>query len=313
MTKNLFYPIILFIVVSSINACMETGHRFSKQNFSAPEPIEKINNGFKPRFAPDGRTIIYTNQRDEGLYIYDETTRQSKQISSERLSGFELFFNDKDHHFCYVEHDYSTKRRMSRLNIVEPNHGSKKTIVDNVRQLKILSFSDNKIFYLLDEKAYEYDLKTSRSVPASNIKEVCLDNELNLILYEDGDRKVLNPAGKQNYLWPSFSPDKTRVLYAVSGKDAYIFDLKSKRIISLGRLHAPSWSPDGKWIVGMDDYDDGERFTKSDITLLSVDGLHRKNLTEKLPGIALYPSFSPGGGSILFNDEIGKVFRMKTK
>ena len=121
---------------------------------------------------------------------------------------------------------------------------------------------------------------------------------------------ALKPKGSGDYLWVSVSPDTRRILFSISGKACYSCDLNGGGLIEYGRLHAPVWSPSGKFVIGMNDYDNGESYTKSDIVMYTADGKNSKILTSKTDIIALFPTISPDEKMIVFNDESGVVYKM---
>ena len=200
---------------------------------------------------------------------------------------------------------------MSSLYVQEIETGFRTNVVENVRNLKIVDAGSGSILFYENGELQEFDLTTNKRLPEIRQQVgVFTDANLALSVYQNGQARIINPNGPADYLWPSLSPDKKNILYSVSGKGTFISNLEGTEVVELGRLHAPKWSADGKYVIGMDDYDDGQRFTKSDIILVSSDGKARQNLTKDLDIIALYPTLSPDGTQIFFNDEKGMVYTM---
>ncbi len=139
------------------------------------------------------------------------------------------------------------------------------------------------------------------------------DNNLNLCVYKNGKKTVLNPNGDGNYIWVSKSNDASLIVYNISGKGSFICDFKGNILSDLGRLHAPQWTHDDNWIIGMDDYDNGHNYTKSDIIKVSKDGKSRVNLTQNTDIIALYPNIDDKSQQLLFNNSKGRVYKMELK
>ena len=96
---------------------------------------------------------------------------------------------------------------------------------------------------------------------------------------------------------PDWSPDGTRIAFASwsdGNGDIYVMDADGKNVIRLtegrGRKGDPDWSPDeGKIVFDVDDRVDH-------IAVMDADGRNRKKLEDQ----ALYPSWSPDGGTIAF-------------
>ena len=110
-------------------------------------------------------------------------------------------------------------------------------------------------------------------------------------------------------MWPSVSPDGTKVLYTVMelGR-SYVCNLDGSDVVALGELRAPKWMGN-EWIVGMVDYDDGHVVTSSEIVAVKASGKDRTVLTDKAE-ICMYPSGSLHASKIVYNTESGKIMIM---
>lgn len=122
-----------------------------------------------------------------------------------------------------------------------------------------------------------------------------------VILYSFGTSKRLKPAGDRPHLWPSVSPDQKK-LCVVGGNDLYVSDLNGNVLFTVENARAPQWSPDGKWIAFMRDYDDGYVITASDIFVVSADGSEIIRLTVSPGHFEMYPQWSPDGSQIVCDD-----------
>ena len=133
-----------------------------------------------------------------------------------------------------------------------------------------------------------------------------VDNEnLDLNLYRNGEKIVLNPHGDVNYIWSSLSPDQTMILFNTKFGTA-ICDLNGKEIINLGSdFDAPVWYGNN-YVVGMDDNHDGYHNTESSIMIASVDGTEVKRLTNP-EGFGMYPNVDAKSGRIVYNTEDGEI------
>ena len=133
-----------------------------------------------------------------------------------------------------------------------------------------------------------------------------VDNEnLDLNLYRNGEKVVLNPHGDANYIWVSLSPDQTMILFNTKYGTG-ICDLNGKELINLGQdFDAPVWYGNG-YVVGMDDNHDGYRNVESSIMMASVDGSIVKRLTSP-EGFGMYPNVDAKSGRIVYNTEMGDI------
>jgi Tol biopolymer transport system component len=134
----------------------------------------------------------------------------------------------------------------------------------------------------------------------------------NLVIHQDGEKRILKPLGEGHYIWPSLSPDKKRLLFTKSGDGTYISDLNGNIEVSLGYANAPQWSPDGRWVSYMDDKDDGHQYLSSEIYITSIDGETRYQLTES-KSIDMFPSWSPDGTKIAFHTTRSEIYLIHLK
>ena len=134
-----------------------------------------------------------------------------------------------------------------------------------------------------------------------------------MVLYKNGVRTELTPSGANaSYIWPSISPDNKNIVYTVTGKGTYVCSVTGKNVTSLGKLNAPSWAGN-RYVVGMDDRDDGEKLISSSLIITSIDGKLRKKLETPTGINAMYPSASKDGSRIAFNTDRGEVYLMQVE
>ena len=147
-------------------------------------------------------------------------------------------------------------------------------------------------------------------VAADESASLCVANEdLELVLYRNGERKVLTPHGDDvNYVWESLSPDRTRILFNTKRGTA-ICDLDGHELVNLGNLDAPVWFGNN-WVVGMFDTHNGHDFTGSAIVIRSADGKRYEMLTDMQEG-GMYPTVAPDKGQIAYSTLSGEVRLMQ--
>lgn len=108
-----------------------------------------------------------------------------------------------------------------------------------------------------------------------------------------GEKIILDPLGNGRYIWPSLSPDGTRIAAYDMERGSFVYDLSAETTIRLGRRDAAVWTHDGKWLVYMDDKDDGHRLLGSEIAFVSPDGKITGRLTSTDSLTEMYPRCSP--------------------
>lgn len=154
------------------------------------------------------------------------------------------------------------------------------------------------VVYLLHENADYF-------VPASDAA-LRVDNEnLDLNLYRNGEKVVLNPHGDANYIWVSLSPNQEMILFNTKYGTG-ICDLTGKEIVNLGQdFDAPVWYGND-YVVGMDDNHDGYYNVESSIMIASVDGKVVKRLTAPY-GMGMHPNVDAQSGRVVYNTEDGEI------
>lgn len=226
-----------------------------------------------PRFSPDGQNLLLTKNNYKGLWIYNIPQKQLTKINDYYGSGFNSSINLENGKINFFKDEFVNNKRESLLKIFDLNLGSEvnDSLITNV-QLKV--YSENS----------------------------------QIIINHRRVRKAIKPLGEGNYIWVSLSPKGDKILFTLAGKGTYICDLNGRIQSELGYANAPKWSPDGKWIVFMNDKDDGLNYISSDIFVASADGKLKFNITDSISEIEMYPEWSNDGNKIVYNNLSGEIF-----
>jgi Tol biopolymer transport system component len=164
------------------------------------------------------------------------------------------------------------------------------------------SFVENAPVY--STKLKKESLPKTNSI--SNVSVLGIENT-KIILNVNGSRMTLDPLGNGSYVWPALSPDKRQLAAYEMDRGAFVCDLRGTVISRLGRRDAPSWTRSGKWIVYMEDKDDGHKLLSSDIFAVSADGKTTMQLTSTSGVFELYPQCSPTENKIVCNTANGNI------
>lgn len=286
---------------------------FAQSPFSVKKIIalEEINSGYRPVFV-HSKSIVYTDAANNGLYLYDFKSKKSTKLCDDTGAGNHFKVSEDGKTVVYKSYVIDHfGRRQSSVYKIDITKNKKTELIKNVRELSSLDYQDGNLFFIHQKSLKKYFFKNKKI--KSKQLHAFSDADLNLIVYENGVKKVLNPFGKGNYIWVSLSPDKQKVLFTKTGKGTFVCDVDGNIIAHLGRLHAPKWSDDGKWIIGMNDFDDGYKYTNSQIIMISSDGKDRQVFNLKDIKIALYPDLSKNNSKIVFNTESGKIYVLSLK
>lgn len=265
-----------------------------------------------PQFSPDGKQILFSEAGYKGLWLYDIETKTCIQLNDYLGAGYAPFFSPSGERIYFWTDNYIKFKRYSSL--VAQSVIDKKIhyIVKDERHLFPVSIlNDETIIYRQNKELKTIDLVSKANVSAKTVKEtVGYIEDQKIVIISAGNRKELKPFGTQNYIWFSLSPDKTKMLFTIAGGSTYICDLDGNVFVELRKAHAPKWSPDGNWIVYMDDKDDGHTFTSSDIWAARSDGTQKIQLTKTNDAIELYPAWSPKMDKIVYETFSGKIAYM---
>lgn len=300
--KLLLFTAMLFLAVSF--------PKYGEAQFSVKkiEQITNINAGYSAIFTPNGEKILFSTENNNGISVFDLKLRKQTTLNTEKGSGFEPSISTDGKIVFYKSFVFDeTGRRYSSIISQNIETGKKTEILAKQRNLSSVHASAESVIYMNNSQVKSY---SSKKKCAQNCTEnvAFTSPNMDLVVFNNGIEKVINPFGEGNYIWVSISPDKTKVLFNKVGKGTFVADLNGKIIAKLGRLHAAKWSADGKWIIGMNDFDDGHQYTSSKIVIASANGKTRQELELANAKIALSPSISSDNTKIVFNNEKGQIF-----
>ncbi len=261
---------------------------------------------FYPKITMDGRSVIFTHANHNGLFVLDRSSGRVKTLSKALGAGYEYELAPDGQTVMYRSFTVKEGRRFYSLIEYNLKSGEETEIVSGQRNLATtIQSADGSLLYSLNGNWHT--AQASRARKTGNFLAVTIRNR-HLIVIRDNKETVLDPLGKGIYLWPSLSPSGDKIVFTVGGKGSFVCDLQGERVVELGYLNAPKWSPGGNWIVGMQDFDDGVRITKSEIVLVQADGSKRTVLTHSPEEIELYPAWGLTKHHILFSNRNGALF-----
>lgn len=265
---------------------------------------------FYPIVSPDGENVLFTSEDYKGLWIKQINDNGFVKLNDADGAGYEAQFNHSGDEIIYRSDKFIKGKRYSSLFVQKIDSKEKIILEKDVRNLyPPKSVKGNLNVYLKNDVLKHYMSGGSLSKSTLNAPVAYIENS-NIALYVDGEKIILSPLGEGNYIWPAVSPDGQKLLFNLAGKGTFICDLKGNIISDLGYANYPSWSRDGKWIVFMEDYDDGYQITTSEIGIVSADGANRYQLTESSERIELYPAWSPSSDEIVFHTGKGEIYKL---
>ena len=199
----------------------------SRQNFEVkniervvlPDSIRFI----APRFTPDGQTLLLTSAGYRGLWTFDLTGQKLTRLNNYFGAGYQPQFSPDGQKIVFRFDRYPNRLRHSYLAIQDLKNHQIQNIVNDKRDLSApFIYENNKIVYLLKERLYIHDLNDNQSSTLQTYSQsidqpftYSLDD--NLVLFDNGHKQLLNPAGHGHYIWSSVSPDGNKILFTVAG------------------------------------------------------------------------------------------------
>lgn len=135
-------------------------------------------------------------------------------------------------------------------------------------------------------------------------------DDSNLIITRQGKEISVSPVQcTAGYLWPSLSPDGSKIMFVAAGKGIVITDLQGNILARPGhsRLEAPVWYGNNH-IVAMNTTDDGHQITSSQIVLLDLNGTQQQ--ITKPTSMAMFPAANQTTGRIVYNTIDGLLYQI---
>lgn len=274
--------------------------------------VASIDNGhfYYPKFNNAGDKIIFTSETYKGLWMFDSDTKVIRNISQKDGVGFNPEFDSSDKYVVCRSNKFENMKRISDLLKIDINNGSETDILMNKRDLNYPMLSANgNVFVLADKNVVRFDQSFQKQMPLHDESTVYIESS-NLVIESAGVKKVLNPLGDGNYLWPSFSSDGQKILFTKAGEGTFVTNLEGNIIAEMGRANYPQWSKNDEWIVFMEDYDDGVQYTSSEIKAKHIASGSTFNLTQTDDEIEMYPNYSTSTNEVVYHTTDGRIIKL---
>lgn len=266
-----------------------------------------------PQFAPSGDYLLFTSASCQGLTQYTLADNTIRTLTNAENAGYEAKISEGGKVVVFRDVQYRQNRRYTAIKRINLETGEIATLDDYSREKYAFDFSGGVLRVAKGKQMKSQRLVTDIS-EVQNKYVVAIEN-MDLVLYTNNVRRVLNPQGKCSYIWPNISPDKKHLVYTVASGDkfgTYVCDMEGNDVTYLGYVGAPQWLGNN-YVVGMLDlWGDGYKYTHSPIVTIRIDA---KNLTiHKIPGheIVLYPTANKEGNKIAFAAD-GAVYMMEVE
>ncbi len=297
--KKVFIALMAFVAMSANAQLLKVA---SIEQLQMP-----LNSAFSKvaGISPDGSYVLLTNTNNVGLQKYNVATGELETLSTAAGAGYNVVISSDGNDVVYRETTMG-KDKLNRSSLVRRNMQTKKTttLVKPTRDLNGFAVRGNTILSVEKRKlrvqAIDEKQKAEKEQPVVSIQD------RQLMLTMNGETRVLSPNGQEkSYIWPSVSPDGTKVCYYVAGNGAWVANIDGSNPQFIGHdCRAAKWY-NNEIIIGMADKDDGYVQTASDIVAYNLKGEHQV-LTSGL--IAMYPYVAANGNQIVFSTDKGETY-----
>lgn len=271
--------------------------------------VDKVNIPVNPdakvvAISPQGDYLLLSTAINTGLTKFDLTTSQTQVLTEAPGAGYDVKISPNGKRVIYRKNSF-TKDHLKKVSLqsLELTNGKSKELVAPTRDLQGVRAEDATTAVVDNGKLA---VKTADGSKVKMSTPVLSINNRQLMITRNGRTKLFSPNGKDNsYLWPSVSPDGTKVLYYVCGLGAYVCNIDGSNVKKIGMMRAPQWY-NNDIVVGMNDQDNGEVIYASTIVAVNLKG-ETQTLTDGKQ-IAMYPKVSPATGKIVFSTPEGEVY-----
>jgi len=292
MKKQLIILVLIFTALN-MSAQIKT---VKIEKITLPESVS----AYQAKFSQDGNTIYFSNSSYDGIWKYSLAEKNLTAITKDRFSGFSYDLDQSGSKITYRRSLLENGERVQE--IVEKN------IIDNTVIVLDRSNTLTTPIYYSGKVIYSKNRAALNITPNGNEIKILGVEDTKIALLVNGKKEILDPVPGGSYIWPSLSPDGKMIVAYEMSKGTFICSIDGKIIATLGRKNAPSFTKDSKWIVYMNDKDDGHNIITSDIYAVSADGKQTVRLTDEAGIIELNPVCSSTQNKIVFTSLNGEIF-----
>lgn len=255
--------------------------------------------------SPGGDYILLTTSTHRGLKKFDLATGETTTLTEAEGAGYGTTVTADGKTIVYRETSFTPQHlKMTALKSISTVTGAKRELAPAQRMLQGYRLDGNAAAVISKGKMRVRSLNGAKIVATPPTLSLTQNHQMQLT--RNGKTTLLAPNGKNvRYIWPSLSPDGTKVLYYVSGIGCFVCDLNGNNVKPMGQLRAAKWY-DNTTIVGMNDQDNGEYVTSSSIIAKTLSGAEQKLTSDEI--IAQYPQVSPSSRKIAFETPAGEAY-----
>ena len=235
--------------------------------------------------SPDGSYLLLTSGTNQGLQRYDLESQSLTTITDAAGAGYNVQVSNNGQELVYrettIDRNNLRQNKVVRLNMYNQRQN---VVARGQRDMKQMATSDN-------------------------LTSVSIKDRL-IVLKRNGLTTTLAPNGmNESYIWPSVSPDGTKICYYVCGNGCWVANIDGSNPQYIGHgCQAAKWY-DNNTLVAMATEDDGHFTTASAIVLYTLDGKMQTLTNDSM--IAMYPYAAEN--AIVFSTIEGETYLLNVK
>lgn len=235
--------------------------------------------------SPAGDYVLLTTDINKGLQRYDVASQTLTTLTDAEGAGFNVQVSRDGKEVVYRESSFD-RNHMRQNKIVRLNMYNQRqnVVARNQRDVKHMATSDN-------------------------LTTVSISDRL-IVLTRNGLTTTLAPNGSHlSYIWPSVSPDGTKLCYYVCGNGCWVSNIDGSNPQYIGHAcRAAQWY-DNNTLVAMADKDNGHYVTESKIVAYTLDGKTQVLTNNSI--IAMFPYVAKN--AIVFSTDEGETYMLNVK
>lgn len=267
-------------------------------------PLGSARSWSQPRWSPDGKTVYYTASDFNGIWSYSVAGGSVVQITSDRGSGYGFTISPDGARIAWRRtlEGALPGERLQEV-VVRDVAGGAASVLVSGRSVTVPAFVRTDLVYSIGGDVQGVTV----GVQPEGVVSVLGIEETKIAILRNGMKSLIDPLGSGSYIWPSLSPDGSKLLAYEMDRGTFVADADGNSPVNIGRRDAPVWTRDGKWIIYMADKDDGHAIRSSEIAWVSPDGRLSGALTST-PGVTeMYPDCSPVEDAIVCSTLEGSI------
>lgn len=256
-----------------------------------------------PVVSPDGTKLLFCAANYSNLRMLDFSTGEVTLVAKDDRSGFDALFTPDSREIYFVtERDGVDHLKMRQLKKYDISKGEVESLTDEMRLVRRPA---------VDVKGFRVNTD-KKSLKKGTVGVAVRVEDSRLIITRNGIDHEYSPVeAYAGYLWPTLSPDCTKVAIVAAGKGVYVTDLEGNILAHLDnrRYEAPSWYGND-FIVTQLTTDDGHQLHSSQLVINRADGSASQALTAP-ESMTMSPAADINNSRIIYATVDGLLYEMK--